>query len=1037
MLEKDKARKDEEKVGLYLAILNAALALMLLFGSLNPCGIIGSAGKSFYKMLFSFKPYSLEGISLGAVNALLIVAMIMILASVITYIAFGMMVFFGKKDIEKARFGYLAALACQLVSIVVIIIAKVVADKIEGKGEVGLGQGFLVYLIFALVASYSTLKYFGERIEKIRKGLVAGMNKVNPVYYTLVALGCAVVILIIAVIPAANPIRFSTFQNSEAWIASIFGGFADYVIELAQAVLPDGNTYSAFSFQYGGFSKSYELLSGWTFKVAYYFSIAFLIALAVTVIGLAISFAKKKIGNVISVVAGLVSTGLGLVLCIGAKCLTTHTKGYYDMFRTEKIKEVDYFPVKTPITMTVIMILLVIMLVAILIKSTSSLKDMGGSLANACGKYRSYISEIGIIACSAILVALAFIPGLNMLNISGKLPKQSLIATLGDFNGFKQVFAAGIEKRFYQSSNVNLLWLTGILILVAAIICIAGIIIGKALKKEKITNAVSGSGLILAALSIVLAFVSYSKINVYYAEMSTDPDIGNSMSAYYSFLDLKVPAGLICVTVVTAIVALFYGTLVKGTTSLMIARLSSVVLILAAFIPGVNPGRISSGVNKNKVLWGTALGYKSYIENLNSVSFQKAFADERAYILMYALALVLFLAVVALVVSFCLSFGELKFKRVSCKINIVASVTGVIVTALMPFACKLNELTLDLAKYVPMRPMGMYIYLLGMIICLVFSVAGLVKLPVAMVEDKYEVKQSYKLFLMSLPFIALVVVFSYLPLWGWRYAFYNYTPGTDLSFRDFVGWDWFKFLIERPSQRAEMVRVLRNTLVMSGLGLTTQVLPVLFAIFISEIRRPWFRKIVQTVTTIPNFISWVLVYAIARALFESDGFVNNFAINLGLYDNPKMFLQFSGFATCIWMLLFGIWKGLGWSAIVYIAAISGIDQQLYEAATVDGAGRFKRMWHITVPGLMPTFMVMFLMAIAGCLSNGMDQYYVFKTSSNKEWIEVLDYYVYRLGLGDGSVALATIIGMMKSIVSVVLLFIANGVSKLVRGESIV
>jgi putative aldouronate transport system permease protein len=137
------------------------------------------------------------------------------------------------------------------------------------------------------------------------------------------------------------------------------------------------------------------------------------------------------------------------------------------------------------------------------------------------------------------------------------------------------------------------------------------------------------------------------------------------------------------------------------------------------------------------------------------------------------------------------------------------------------------------------------------------------------------------------------------------------------------------------------------------------------------------------------------------------------------------------------MLLFGIWKGLGWSAIIYIAAISGIDQQLYEAAAIDGAGRFKRMWHITVPGLMPTFMVMFLMAIAGCLSNGMDQYLVFKTSANKDWIEVLDYYVYRLGLGDGSIALATIVGMCKSIVSVVLLFVANGVSKLVRGESIV
>ena len=137
------------------------------------------------------------------------------------------------------------------------------------------------------------------------------------------------------------------------------------------------------------------------------------------------------------------------------------------------------------------------------------------------------------------------------------------------------------------------------------------------------------------------------------------------------------------------------------------------------------------------------------------------------------------------------------------------------------------------------------------------------------------------------------------------------------------------------------------------------------------------------------------------------------------------------------MLLWGMWKGLGWSAIIYIAGISGIDQTLYEAATVDGAGRFQRMWHITVPGLIPTYMVMLLMSIAGILSNGMEQYLVFSNPYNGDVIQVLDLYVYNLGIGNNNLSVSTVIGILKSVIAVILLFGANGFSKLVRGESII
>ena len=137
------------------------------------------------------------------------------------------------------------------------------------------------------------------------------------------------------------------------------------------------------------------------------------------------------------------------------------------------------------------------------------------------------------------------------------------------------------------------------------------------------------------------------------------------------------------------------------------------------------------------------------------------------------------------------------------------------------------------------------------------------------------------------------------------------------------------------------------------------------------------------------------------------------------------------------MLLWGIWKGIGWSAIIYIAGISGIDQQLYEAATVDGAGRYQKMWHVTLPGLLPTYSVMLLLSVAGILSNGMDQYLVFSNAYTKGALEVLDLYVYNLGIGSGKIPVSTVIGMLKTLVSVTLLFFANGISKLVRGETII
>lgn len=297
-------------------------------------------------------------------------------------------------------------------------------------------------------------------------------------------------------------------------------------------------------------------------------------------------------------------------------------------------------------------------------------------------------------------------------------------------------------------------------------------------------------------------------------------------------------------------------------------------------------------------------------------------------------------------------------------------------------------------------------------------------------------RKSYGMFLCILPFIVLAFVFSYLPLYGWIYSLYDYKPALGLSGSEFVGLQWYQMLVSSPTQMAQIGQVLLNTLAISFLGIATSILPLVFAVFLNEVRAKWFRNAVQTLTTLPNFISWVLVYMIAFSLFSSSGLVNNVLEDFGLITTPIKFLDS---ADNVWlvMTLWSVWKGLGWGAIIYLAAISGIDPSMYESARIDGAGRFQTIWYITVPALMPTYLVLLLLSVANLLNNGMEQYFVFQNAFNMQWIQVLDLYVYNIGMTGNSLSMATAIGMLKSVISVVLLFTVNGIAKRVRGEAIV
>ncbi len=296
--------------------------------------------------------------------------------------------------------------------------------------------------------------------------------------------------------------------------------------------------------------------------------------------------------------------------------------------------------------------------------------------------------------------------------------------------------------------------------------------------------------------------------------------------------------------------------------------------------------------------------------------------------------------------------------------------------------------------------------------------------------------RGYREFLYVLPFLILVLIFSYYPLYGWVYAFFDYKPPKPLSESTFVGLKWFKSMVENEVKRKQLVSVLRNTFAMSGISLFFSWFPMIFAIFLNEIKCKPYKKFVQTVTTLPNFVSWVLVYAVAYNVFSNSGALNSLLKEWGMITKPIDYLEST---SHIWfkMWLWLTWKNAGWASIMYLAAISGIDEEYVEAAKVDGASRMKIIWHITIPGILPTYFVLVMLNLASFLSNGMEQYYVFQNAFNKEYVQVLDLYVYNLAMGSGGYPLSTAFSILKSLVSVLLLFLTNFASKKIRGESII
>lgn len=473
---------------------------------------------------------------------------------------------------------------------------------------------------------------------------------------------------------------------------------------------------------------------------------------------------------------------------------------------------------------------------------------------------------------------------------------------------------------------------------------------------------------------------------------------------------------------------------------LWIFRGAALIAGMALFFPPVNPGRISGKINEASSLFTTGISRETVTNSMGRILRSQWIQDGNITLLMIACCVVM-LGVILCAVGGCMSLGNNRMRRN----GLILPLFGAPVMAaglflihkayehMLAHGTAVNKLDkIELAI-----PGGFTVFCVFAGILFLTSLIALLTTKKA-TEPRMEMEEKYKLFLMMLPVLLLAFIFCYLPIWGWRYAFFDYSPGADIGPENYVGFKWFNFLFTDPATSADLIRVLRNTLVMSGLGIATSWLPIAFAVLLAEVRSTKFQRFVQTFTTIPNFISWVLVYAIALSIFSTDGFINSFLTNVLHQTGANTNYLQSADHTWLKMLLWGTWKGVGWSAIIYIAGIAGIDQQLYEAARVDGANRFRCIWHITIPGLIPTYMVMLLMSIAGILSNGMEQYLVFSNAVNKDVIEVLDLYVYNIGMGKSNqISLSTVVGVSKSLIGIILLFTANGISKGIRGESII
>lgn len=289
------------------------------------------------------------------------------------------------------------------------------------------------------------------------------------------------------------------------------------------------------------------------------------------------------------------------------------------------------------------------------------------------------------------------------------------------------------------------------------------------------------------------------------------------------------------------------------------------------------------------------------------------------------------------------------------------------------------------------------------------------------------------LMLLTLPVVLWMLIFNYTPMMGIIIAFKDFNPASGFMNSPWVGLEHFKELFSDPTFPTVLLNTIKISLARIIFGFPV---PIIFALLLNELVFKKFKKIVQTLSYLPYFISWVLVVGFMYSLLDTQaGIIGTLLVKLNILDNyallmgdPKYFLPL--------VILSDIWKNIGWNSIIYLAAIAGIDPNLYEAAIIDGAGRFKRIWHITLPAIKPTILILLILSISGLFNANFEQLYMMQNSLTQDVANVINIYSYKMGLVLGRFSYGTAVGFFQSFVSIILLVSANFLSRKFTNESL-
>jgi len=294
---------------------------------------------------------------------------------------------------------------------------------------------------------------------------------------------------------------------------------------------------------------------------------------------------------------------------------------------------------------------------------------------------------------------------------------------------------------------------------------------------------------------------------------------------------------------------------------------------------------------------------------------------------------------------------------------------------------------------------------------------------------KKMVRQRF-VYLLLIPGVVWAALFSYAPMVGLYMAFTDYKPAlgdfwNSLFNAEFVGFQWFDFFFSGR----DFGQVMRNTLASSVLTLTIGfILPILIAIMLNEVRLNWFKRVVQTTSYFPFFISWVVAASIVITLLSAEGPVNQLLMKIGAVEQGVLFLQ-EGKLFWIIIALSNAWKDMGYNSIMYLAAIAAVPPALFEAAKMDGAGRMRQIWHVLLPMIRPTIIILLILNIGNLMNTGFDQYFLLGNSLNRSYSDVVDTYAFRYGIQNGMFSYAAAVSMFKAIIAFILVVSVNGIAK--------